>query len=131
MTRDVVAILGVIAGLSYYILTIRNANKTRKTQTLMQLRENLLTKEWLNDYTELLKVEYSDYDDFMRKYDSAVNRDNYTKRYRLWTYLDGVGYHLHQGLIDRDSVYHLMPGIGSIHAVAQMEARDRGAEETL
>ena len=113
MTRDVVAIFGVIAGLSYYILTIRNANKARKTQTLMQLRENLLTKEWLNDYTELLEVEYSDYDDFLRKYDSSVNRDNYTKRYRLWTYLDGVGYHLHQGLIDRDSVYHLMQGLGA------------------
>ncbi len=78
MTRDIVAIFGVIAGLSYYILTIRNANKVRKTQTLMQLREQLLTKEWLDDYTELLEAEYSDYDDFLRKYDSSVNWDNYT-----------------------------------------------------
>ena len=112
-TRDVVAIFGVIAGFSYYILTIRNANKARRTQTLMQLRENLLTKEWLNDYTELLEAEYTDYDDFLRKYDSSVNRDNYTKRYRLWTYLDGIGYHLHRGLIDRDSVYHLLQGLGA------------------
>jgi hypothetical protein len=113
MIRDLVAIFGVIAGFSYYIITVRNQSKARKTQTLMQLREKLLTKEWLADYMELLESEWTDYDDYLKKYDSAVNRDHYTKRFRLWTFYDGIGYHLNQGLIDIDSAYHLLQGFGA------------------
>ena len=111
--RDLVTIFGVLAGFSYYILTVRNQTRARKTQTLMQLREKFLTKEWLADYMELLESEWTDYDDFLRKYDSEVNRDHYTKRYRVWTFYDGIGYHLKQGLIDSDSVYHLLQGLGA------------------
>jgi hypothetical protein len=39
VVRDFVAIFGVIAGFSYYVLTVRNASKARKVQTLMQTRE--------------------------------------------------------------------------------------------
>lgn len=111
--REVVTIVGVLAGLTYYVLTVRNATKARKTQTLMQIRDHQLNKEWMSDYIELLESEWTDYDDFLRKYDSSVNREHYTKRYRLWTFLDGIGYHLHEGLIDRDSVYHLLQGLGA------------------
>ena len=111
--RDLVTIVGVLAGLTYYIMTVRNQNKARQTQTLMQLRERWLDKEWTADYVELLESNWDDYDDYLKKYDSAVNRDHYTKRYRMWTFYDGIGYHLHKGLIDRESVYHLMQGLGA------------------
>jgi hypothetical protein len=110
--RDLVTIFGVIAGITYYVMTVRNANRARKTQTLMQLRERTLSTEWLQEFLELLECKWTDYDDFLRKYDSSVSRDNYVKRYRLWSYLDGIGYLLHQDLIDRDSVYHLMSAVG-------------------
>jgi len=111
--RDLVAIVGVLAGLTYYMMTVRNQNKARQTQTLMQLRDRWLDKEWSADYVELLESNWDDYDDFVRKYDSAVNIEHYTKRYRMWTFYDGVGYHLYKGLIDSESVYHLMQGLGA------------------
>ena len=113
VARDLVAIFGVIAGFTYYVITVRNQNRARKTQTLMQLREPWLDKEWSADYMELIESSWTDYNDFTQKYDSRVNRDHYTKRYRLWTFYDGIGYHLHLGLIDRDSVYHLLQGLGA------------------
>jgi hypothetical protein len=111
--RDLVAIFGVIAGFTYYVLTVRNTRKALKTQTLMRLRDRSLNKEWLSDFIELLETEWTDYDDFLRKYDSSVNRDIYTKRARMWAHFDSVGYHLSQGLIDIDSVYHLTQSMGA------------------
>ena len=49
MIRDIVTIFGVIAGFSYYVMTVRNSTKARKTQLLMQLRSLYLDKEWLKD----------------------------------------------------------------------------------
>ena len=66
VVRDLVAIFGVIAGFSYYVMTVRNARKALKTQTLMRLREQQMSTEWMNDYIELLETEWTDYDDFLR-----------------------------------------------------------------
>ena len=35
------------------------------------------------------------------------------QRFRLWEYLDGVGYLLHENLIDRESVYFMSQGAGT------------------
>ena len=103
--RDIVTIFGVLAGFSYYVMTVRNSNKARKTQILMQLRSLYLDKEWLLDYADLLETEWTSLEDYDKKYDSTVNPEHMAKRFRLWEYLDGVGYLLHENLIERESVY--------------------------
>jgi len=112
--REIVTIVGVIAGLSYYVLTVQNATKARKTQVLMQLRDRATSKEWLKDFSELLESEWTDYDDYRRKYIATQNSDFYAKRYAMWEYLDGVGYLLHENLIDRESLYSLSQGMGAV-----------------
>jgi len=65
--RDLVAIFGVIAGFSYYVLTVRNANKARWKDVLLQrintLDDDFYTK-WrthslrdVNTYEEWLKYD--------------------------------------------------------------------------
>ena len=98
MIRDFVAIFGVIAGFSYYVLTVRNASKARKVQTLMQVREKALDKEFHIDFMDLLDSKWSDYDDYQRKYGSTVNRKFYSKRFGVFEFLEGLGYLLRQGL---------------------------------
>ena len=39
--RDLVAIFGVIAGLTYYMTTVRNQNRTRRAQLYMQIFNRL------------------------------------------------------------------------------------------
>ena len=60
---------------------------------------------------ELIEQDFATYEEFLEKYDSTVNPDNYAYRARLWQYFDGIGYLLHEKLIDLDSVYYLIGGI--------------------
>ena len=39
-----------------------------------------MQKEWLKEGIELLNMQWTDFDDFARKYDSGVNPDNYALR---------------------------------------------------
>ena len=114
MIRDIVAITGVFIALTYYVMTVQNAQKARKTQLLMQLKMKQLDLELIQNYQELLKNEWIDFNDFTQKYDSTDNPQHYAKRYQVFSFIDGLGYLLHQNLIDLDAAYHLMHGISTI-----------------
>ncbi len=64
MVRDIVAIFGVIAGLTYYFLTVRNANKARKTQLVMQLRNDIQSRENNIEISKLYLMEWDSFEDF-------------------------------------------------------------------
>jgi len=56
MVRDVVAIFGVIAGFTYYVLTVRSSQRTqrqqletRQAQLFMQLYRLYDTKDFMED----------------------------------------------------------------------------------
>ena len=55
-------------------------------------------------------MQWDGVEDFYEKYDSSVNVENFTKRFRAWFFLDGVGLLLKKRLIDKDMVYYLMGG---------------------
>ena len=108
MVRDIVAIFGVIAGLTYYFLTVRNANKARKTQIVMQLRNDIQSRENNIEIIKLYSMEWDNFEDFRAKYDSTVNPENYSLRAHLWGFHEAVGYMLFQGLIDVETVYNIL-----------------------
>jgi len=78
--REVVTIVGVIAGLTFYFLTVQNENKSRKIQIGNRMRGVQDSREMALISLELLEMQWEDFDDFVRKYDSTVNHDNYSKR---------------------------------------------------
>lgn len=110
----VVSILGLSASITYYATVLRNQNKTRQAQLFMQLYQKYISKEWWADGWELLQMEWTDFDDFARKYDSLVDIDNFTKRYSQWYFFDGIGLLLKKNLVDREMIYYLMGGYGAI-----------------
>ncbi len=55
-------------------------------------------------------MEWSDLDDFLQKFDSSVNMENFEKRYSRWTFYDGLGMLLKKGLVDKEMIYYLMGG---------------------
>ena len=111
--RDLVAIFGVIAGFSYYVLTVKNAQKNQ--QIAEQNKHIQLIMSWVSTeeigktIAELLNMNWTDYDDFERKYGSDNNLDNYAKRAYLWMLFDSIGYMLRKGLIDRELVLDRLP----------------------
>jgi len=119
--RDLVAIFGVIAGFSYYVLTVRNAQraqeltlkaqeqatKTRLGQIVMQLERWRTSKEAWRDHIEWSKLEWDDYSDFEDKYGSDVNPENYMLRgVRIARYQD-LGLLVKHGVIDTDIAYDM------------------------
>ena len=115
MIRDLVAIFGVIAGFSYYVLTVRNAQKgqrtadeTRQLHTVIEV-SNLTDYEGAKMFVELINMEWDDYDDFERKYGSDNNTDNFAKRQAMWQSYNALGIALKRGLIDRELYFEQSP----------------------
>jgi len=119
--RDLVAIFGVIAGFSYYVLTVRNAQKTREltlkaqeqsadtrqAQLLMQLYAHLREDKFNTQYTELQrKYEFRDYDDFMEKLDDDIEFRAMINS--VCSFFEGVGVLVHRNLLDPQLVDDLM-----------------------
>jgi len=120
--RDLVAIFGVIAGFSYYVLTVRNSQrmqeltlksqeestKARQTQLFMQIFQDINSEKSWETWLELVKCSYNDYDDFVHKYDSDVNPENWRKRMRFWYSYNAIGYLLKDGVISTEQVERLV-----------------------
>ena len=90
MIRDLVAIFGVIAGFTYYVITVRNQNQTRQAQLFMQLFRDYTAKDRWKEAWTLTSMEWDDYEDFTRKYDSSVNIENFAMRYKEWYFYEGM-----------------------------------------
>jgi hypothetical protein len=97
--RDLIAIFGVIAGFSYYVMTVRNQSKTRQIQLISQL-SSYLSEEYQLKEAQLFSFEWEDYNDFEEKYGSDKHPDNFALRYAIMSDYNRTGYILKMGLID-------------------------------
>jgi hypothetical protein len=50
-------------------------------------------------------MEWKDFDDFYKKYDSTVNLDNYAKRVTHWSYYEILGVQYRTGILDAETLY--------------------------
>ena len=104
MIRDLIAIFGVIAGFSYYVMVLRNQNKTRQIQFLMQLSDNY-TEEISRKGLELLNMQWENHDDFEKKYGSDNNPDNFALRVSYWQRFNTQGMLLMNGLVTSELLF--------------------------
>ena len=76
--RDLVAIFGVITGLTYYILTVRNTRKARETQIYLSIYSQFREKGFLIQWADIMhNWEWKDWEDWMEKYGPTTNPDAY------------------------------------------------------
>jgi len=112
VVRDLVAIFGVIAGFTYYVLTVRNAQRnqqhqleTRQTQFFTQFMERISTQEHLETLKEVLSWTWNDFDDFWEKYGEG-NIDNWFKLMEACASYEHLGILLKEGMIDPMLIWH-------------------------
>lgn len=112
--RDCVAIFGVIAGFSYYVLTVQATRRNQQLQLdarqamlINQVYSWFLDTESLVEYMEMLNWEWTDYGDFEKKYGSDNDVLKYAKRTRIWASLDLSGKLLREGLVDINFIFDL------------------------
>lgn len=105
--RDLVAIFGVLAGLSYYLFTVRNQNRARQAQLLMNIY-NALTSSEVADHEYLLsKVEMKGIEDWRKIQD---NREYY-RAFNFWfVYYEGIGVLVREGYVEIGLVAKLLSG---------------------
>jgi hypothetical protein len=99
MTRDVVTILGVAAGLAYYVLTVRNQKRSRQAQLLMNLYEAYRNTESRKQSLEIQNWEWKNFEEFFQKYGNH-NPEEWAKWEAKASFFNGIGILLKRDLID-------------------------------
>ena len=100
--------LGVLLAAFNYMISTRNADKARQATLFMGLYKDMSTDEIPRIGQEVGDLQWTDFNDFRRKYDSSVNFENYVKRIRVWNWFNGLGVLVKKKLIDVDLVYETL-----------------------
>ena len=93
----VVAAAGVLIGVIYYIMDIRNQTKMRKTDLIVRLFSTMISKDWLEAWEEVREREIIDYNDYREKH-------GFVDANQVYLFYDQLGRLLQKGLIDIDSL---------------------------
>jgi hypothetical protein len=106
---------GLLVGIFYYIMTLRNQQKTqemqletRKAQLFMQIYNRFTEVEFRENFNEVLNREWVDYDDYNKKYGRFTNPSAQAKSSSIALFFEGLGILLQKGFLDVDIVGRLM-----------------------
>jgi len=86
-----VAATGVLVAAGYYVWNMRQTIENRKAQLFTQMTSMFLNENWVENTSSLLRLQFTDFEDFARRYDSGVNPDHYKKRALVWNYVETLG----------------------------------------
>jgi len=67
--------------------------------------QSFVSREGLRLLEEIWLMVWSDFDDFVRKYDSTVNPDNYAMRTSVFLICEVLGRQYRSGVIDLDTLF--------------------------
>ncbi len=81
---------------------------TRQAQLFMQLYSIYESKDFLKDYTDMWRYDYTDINDWMQKYHPLKNPEAYASFMRVGRFYEGVGLLVEKKLISMDLVTELM-----------------------
>ena len=90
--RDLVAIFSFIIGLTYYIIVLRNQQKSRQIQIISSAES---PKDW-----GFLNWEVKSYDEFMSEYGGEANPDGWGNFMIWFNRLELFGVYVREGLLD-------------------------------
>ena len=90
-----VAGVGVLVGVVYYILDVKNQKRMRQTDLLVRLFSNMISKDWLEAWEKVRDRENLDYDEYKMKY-------GFVEANQVYLFYDQLGRLLQKGLIDID-----------------------------
>ena len=97
--------ISVVLGVIYYAINLRETNRNRRVALTNTLMQTFTSEEGIKRYNELLSMEWVDFDDFVSKYDSTVNFDNWMKRTMVWNACEVLGHQYRTKMVDFDTVF--------------------------
>jgi len=97
--------LGLTASIFYYAFVLKNTNKTRQMQMILNIQSNRGKKEGILRYVNAMNMEWEDYEDFHRKYGMDERPEEFAEIYSYFTQFDDFGVMLKRGLVDLEFMY--------------------------
>ena len=94
--------IGIGVAAIYYIFNLRETMKNRRVTMANNIQQNLLTEDWQLRFIEVLNMQWSDFEDFKRKYDSSVDTKSFAKRQTVLASYDNLGTQYLLGALDLD-----------------------------
>ncbi len=96
----IVAAAGVIIGIVFTYLQLRNLARTRRTELRWRILQSINSKEFLEAAMKVMDVEFKDQKDFEKKY----GLDLRIEMALVLNLFDGIGELLRKGLADYETV---------------------------
>jgi len=96
----IIAAVGVIIGVAFAILQLRDLVKTRKTDLVIRLYSTYGSREFQEAWVETLRLEFKDYHDYLKKYGATSEKPVYTSVNMVAAFFEGIGILLQRKLID-------------------------------
>jgi hypothetical protein len=93
-----VASAGVLVGIVYYILDVKNQRRMRQTDLLVKLFSNMIDKDWLEAWEKVRDRKNLDYSKYKEKY-------GFVEANQVYLFYDQLGRLLQKGLIDIDLLH--------------------------
>ena len=106
-----VSSIGMMIALVYYTVTIRNQNRTRQAQLLMQVYNRFDSPDKVRAFQEVFHWVFRDFEEYSEKYGRTSNPEAHNSLTSLITFFEGVGTLVKKGDLPIDSVYLLMGGL--------------------
>ncbi len=110
----VVTAASVTVAAIYYVMTLRVQQKnmnltleTRRVNLIDSLSSRLVNSNGMKSYFELMNYEWTDYEDFEKKYGSDANIDSTAKRYSMWSDYNTMGTMVRKGIINIEDLYDM------------------------
>jgi hypothetical protein len=99
-----VAATGVLVAAIFYVMNLRETTRNRRATYSTNLQQATQNQEWQQRFMEVVNMQFTDFEDFKKKYDSSASTESYAKRHSVLTTYDILGWQLRKGLIDMDSI---------------------------
>jgi hypothetical protein len=102
--------VGILVGIFYYIMTLRNQNKTRQAQIYVQLYNKFSDPDFLERYYVAMSFKPKDTDEYVKTLESRFDNDirKYAELVSVGTTLEGMGVLVKRGFIDPQYVADTM-----------------------
>jgi hypothetical protein len=108
-----VAAAGVLVGVAYYILDMRNQTKIRHTDLTMRLSSWWTSEETAKQWLRATDLKFKDFQDFTEKYGMPFSeKPEHIAVFVTVNHFDAMGYLLHGKMIDFELV-RLLPIIAT------------------
>ena len=106
----VVAAVGVLVGVLYYVLEIRHQSKMRKTDLVIRLADDMRSAEVVAAFAEMYGADFKDYDDFVKKYGMPFSKNQIPMSViMIGNYFEELGVLFSNKLLDAHLVDQLFP----------------------